>query len=133
MERALFELHKPKPSGKSFIRDVFDAVESALLIVIGDTSVKNIGRQTRELSLRLFEKKFESFPESNDRASRLNDLFYQWVTNAHPFRHGGNLTDINEADLDLALCLGSQGMTFIRIIVSTDHEGEERTGGANAA
>lgn len=117
LEEALDGLGAAAPSGKAFIRGIFETVESAYLVTIQNEKVDRIGPDSldRDLSPLLIAK-WKAYPEVDDRVKRLLDVLKPWIKAAHPFRHGAAVDQVHEAPIDYAIALGSQGITFLRLI-----------------
>lgn len=119
LDEALANLGPAKQSGKALIRGVFEAVESAFLVVIGQPSVNRLNGQAIEKHLKpILMARYAGYGEAEDKVNRAMDTFKAWVTSAHPFRHGAPLDQIHEAPLDLAVMTATQGMGFLRYLVA---------------
>lgn len=108
-----------KQSGKALIRGVFEAVESAFLVVTAQPSGGILNAMALERHLKpLLLERYSSCGDAGDMVERLLDHFKAWVKSAHPFRHGTPLEQIHEAPLDLAIMSATQGMGYLRLLAS---------------
>jgi hypothetical protein len=119
LEQALESMSGATPSGKSLIRGVFEAVESAFLARIQSANANRLNDQSINSHLRpILEARYANVPDSDDKINRVLELLMSWVRTAHPFRHGVPFDQIHEAPLDYAILLADQGMAFLRHIVA---------------
>jgi hypothetical protein len=121
LEQAVNAMNGPSPSGKTLIRGVFEAVESAFLVRIqpAPTNVNILNEPNVVKYLRpILETRYAGVPEASDKLDRVLEIHKSWVRAAHPFRHGVPFDQIHEAPLDYAVLLADQGMAFLRYIVA---------------
>lgn len=119
LEEALARLNPPNQSGKALIRGVFEAAESAFLVVIAEGAVNRLNDQAVDRFLKpILLARHAAHPDAEDKVDRALAVFKGWVRAAHPFRHGAPLDQIHEAPIDMAVMLASLGMDFIRYIVA---------------
>ncbi|TPM52823.1 hypothetical protein FJ951_05405 [Mesorhizobium sp. B2-2-3] len=120
LDEALGHLDPANQSGKALIRGVFEAVESAFLVVINQPTVNRLNAQSIDAHLKpILMARHASYAEAQDKVDRAMEMFKAWVHSAHPFRHGAALAQIHEAPIDLAIMSATQGMGFLRYIVAT--------------
>lgn len=120
LHEAMSNLGTAKQSGKGLIRGVFEAVESAFLVVIAHPSVDRLNATAIDKHLKpLLMAGYPGYAEANDMVERLLEHFKAWVKSAHPFRHGAPLEQIHEAPLDLAILSATQGMGYLRYLAGT--------------
>lgn len=119
LEQALEIMSGANPSGKSLIRGVFEAVESAFLVRIQPANANRLNDQSINNHLRpILVTRYANAPDANDKIDRVLELLKAWVRTAHPFRHGVPFDQIHEAPFDYAILLADQGMAFLRHIVA---------------
>ncbi|RWP62573.1 hypothetical protein [Mesorhizobium sp.] len=119
LEEALGRLNPPNQSGKALIRGVFEAAESAFLVVIGEEAANRLNDQSVDRFLKpMLLARHAAHPDAEDKVDRALAVFKGWVRAAHPFRHGAPLDQIHEAPIDMAVMLASMGMDFIRYMVA---------------
>ncbi|MER9524135.1 hypothetical protein NKI96_11170 [Mesorhizobium sp. M0292] len=117
LDDALSNLGPVKQNGKALIRGVFEAVESAFLVVINQSSVQQMNAQAIDSHLRpILIARYTGYSDASDTVDRLLAAFKAWVKSAHPFRHGAPLDQVHEAPLDVALLSATQGMGFLRYL-----------------
>ncbi|RWP72795.1 hypothetical protein [Mesorhizobium sp.] len=120
LDEALSHLDPGRQSGKALIRGVFEAIESAFLVVVNQPSVNRLNAQTIDAHLKpILMARHASYGEAKDKVDRAMELFKAWVHSAHPFRHGAPLDQIHEAPIDLAIMSATQGIGLLRYIVAT--------------
>jgi hypothetical protein len=119
LDEALANLGPTRQSGKALIRGVFEAVESAFLVVINQPKVNRLNGQAIDTYLKpILMARYANYGDAEDKVNRAMEVFKAWVTSAHPFRHGAPLDQIHEAPLDLAVMTATQGMGFLRYLVA---------------
>ena len=119
LEQTLSEFSGPSPSGKLLIKGVFEAVESAFLVVINDPKANRLNSLAIDQHFKpILEVRYSTVPEKADKIERIIKLIKSWVDTAHPFRHGAPLDQIHEAPLDYAVFIADQGMAMLRLIVT---------------
>lgn len=119
LHEATAHLGATRQSGKGLIRGVFEAVESAFLVVIGDPKVNRLNGDMMDKHLKpLLMARYASHGDAEDLAGRFMDHFKAWVKSAHPFRHGTTSEQIHEAPLDLAIMSATQGIGYLRFLAS---------------
>ena len=117
LEHGLNYLGAAQQSGKRLVREVFEAVETAFLVVVPDGQFNRLNAQAITEALKpILMQKYANEPEAENRVDRLLSNFEAWVHSAHPFRHGANIEDVHECPLDMAILLATQGMTFLRYL-----------------
>lgn len=123
LEKGLGNLGSKKQSGKALIRGVFEATESAFLTIINCDKVNRLNGQAIDKHLRpMLLDKYKDIPEGEDKVARVLKSFKEWVSTAHPYRHGAAFDEIHEAPLDEAILTASIGMSFIRYLVANDND-----------
>lgn len=121
LEDALSALGPASQSGKALIRNVFEAVESAFLVIISQANVNRINKQSIDAHLKPnLLNHYDGVPEREDKVDRMLAILKAWVNSAHPYRHGVNFEDIHEAPLDEAILSATVGMGFLRFLVQMD-------------
>lgn len=119
LHEAMTHLGAARQSGKGLIRGVFEAVESAFLVVISDPKVNRLNGDVMDKHLKpLLMIRYANHGDAEDLADRFMDHFKAWVKSAHPFRHGTPLEQIHEAPLDLAIMSATQGIGYLRFLAS---------------
>lgn len=117
LEDALGNLSPTRQSGKGLIRGVFEAVESAFLVVI-EKKANRINGQSIEQHLKpLLNERYSGIPEAGDKIDRMLRTLKEWVNSAHPYRHGAPFEEVHEAPLDEAILSATIGMGFLRYFV----------------
>ncbi|TIN06702.1 hypothetical protein [Mesorhizobium sp.] len=120
LDEALSHLDPGRQSGKALIRGVFEAVESAFLVVVNQPNVNRLNAQSIDAHLKpILMARHATYGEAKDKVDRAMEMFKAWVHSAHPFRHGAPLDQIHEAPIDLAIMSATQGMGFLRYFVAT--------------
>ncbi|MER8833720.1 hypothetical protein [Mesorhizobium sp. M0909] len=119
LDDALSYLDPGRQSEKALIRGVFEAVESAFLVVVNQPKVNRLNAQSIDAHLKpILRARHATYGEAEDKVDRAMETFKAWVHSAHPFRHGAPLDQIHEAPIDLAVMSASQGMGFLRYLVA---------------
>ncbi|QGU20660.1 hypothetical protein MCHK_08960 [Mesorhizobium huakuii 7653R] len=117
LDEALSNLGTVTQNGKALIRGVFEAVESAFLVVVNQPSVHQMNTQAIDSHLKpILLARYVGHPDSSDMVERLLTAFKAWVKSAHPFRHGAPFDQVHEAPLDVALLSATQGMGYLRYL-----------------
>ncbi|MGO4199080.1 hypothetical protein AB4Z13_27345 [Rhizobium sp. YAF28] len=117
LTEALKSLAASAQSGKGLIRGVFEAAESAFLVVCGPNAGNRLNAQAAEKHLKpILLARYTQVPDAIDKVDRMLVVFNSWVKDAHPYRHGAPFEQIHEAPLDLAVLSASTGMGFIRFL-----------------
>jgi hypothetical protein len=123
LESGLKALGATSQSGKGLIRGVFEAVESAFLVVIGPENANRLNAQAIDRHLRpLLIKRYSGFPAADEKVARTLGTLSAWVNEAHPYRHGAPFDQIHEAPLEIAISSASIGMAFLRLLAGLDRE-----------
>ncbi|MER9682780.1 hypothetical protein NKJ23_26255 [Mesorhizobium sp. M0184] len=119
LDEALSHLGPGRQSGKALIRGIFEAVESAFLVVVNQPNVNRLNAQSIDAHLKpILMARHSNYGEAKDKVDRAMEMFKAWVHSAHPFRHGAPLDQIHEAPIDLAVMSATQGMGFMRYLVA---------------
>lgn len=118
LEAGLTGLATTNPSGKTLIRGVFEAAESAFLVIVGDAKLDRISDKGIDdhLKPRVLAA-YADVPNANDKVERTLETLKKWVRSAHPYRHGAPFDQVHEAPLEEAILSASIGMSFIRYMV----------------
>jgi hypothetical protein len=119
LEESLKQFSGPNRSGKILIRGVFEAVESAFLVVVNNQKLNRLSDQSIDADLKKhLLKRYAKVPEADDKVLRTLENIKSWVKAAHPFRHGAPLDQVHEAPEDYAVFLADQGMAILRLIIA---------------
>jgi hypothetical protein len=119
LQEGLSALGAAQQSGKALIRGVFEAVESAFLVVVGQPTVDRLNAAALDKYLKpILLQRYASYGEAEDKVDRLLEHVKAWVKSAHPYRHGAALEQIHEAPLDLAIMSAAQGIGYLRFLSS---------------
>lgn len=114
-EAGLKALSVAQPSGKAIIRSVFEAAESAFLVIAGEPGLDRINDNAIDRHLRpKMLAAYAGVPNADDKVVRTLETLKRWVKSAHPYRHGAPFDQVHEAPLDEAILSASIGMGFIR-------------------
>lgn len=115
LEDGLKGLAAVNPSGKTLIRGVFEAAESAFLVIAAEAGLDRITDSAvdRHLKPKLLAA-YAGVPNADDKVDRTLETLKRWVKSAHPYRHGAPFDQIHEAPLEEAILSASIGMGFIR-------------------
>lgn len=117
LQKGLKALAPERQSGKGLIQGVFEAVESTFLVIIGPGNSNRLNKQTAEKHLRpILLHRYKDVPEVNDKVTRMLEVFYAYVNDAHPYRHGAPLDQEHEAPLEMAILSATNGMGYIRFL-----------------
>lgn len=121
LETGLEALGATSQSGKGLIRGVFEAVESAFLVVIGPENANRLNASAIEKHLKpILIQRYSEFPASEEKVTRMLGTLSAWVHEAHPYRHGAPFDKVHEAPLDLAISSASTGIAFLRLLAGLD-------------
>ncbi|RWA73656.1 hypothetical protein [Mesorhizobium sp.] len=119
LSQALGSLGPVNQSGKALIRGVFEAVESAFLVVINQPNVQQLNAQAMDNHLKpILLARYTGQSNADDMVDRLLNSFKAWVKSAHPFRHGTPSDQIHEAPIEVAILSATQGMGFLRLLAT---------------
>jgi hypothetical protein len=117
LQKGLKALAPERQSGKGLIQGVFEAVESTFLVIIGPSNSNRLNKQAAEKHLRpILLHRYKDVPEVNDKVTRMLEVFYAYVNDAHPYRHGAPLDQEHEAPLEMAILSATNGMGYIRFL-----------------
>lgn len=118
LEDGLRNLTVQRQSGKGLIRGVFEALESAFLVVINEPSKDRISSDLIDRKLKpIIVNRYFNWQDSDEIVNRVLETLKSWVKAVHYYRHGTPLEQIHEPPINLAISLASQGMAHIRFII----------------
>lgn len=118
LEQGIGALGVGQQSGKTLIRGVFEAVESAFLTVIAQPKVDRIGNDPIDRYLKpILLDRYQGWADAPEITERTLAVLKAWIKIGHYYRHGSPLEQIHEPPLDLAIGVASEGMSILRYLV----------------
>jgi hypothetical protein len=126
LRQSFEELEKLPMNGKTAARDVFEAAESMVKMMLGKGASLDAALVNRELK-PICDRLFTTDAQVKSTAGRLVSGFANWVDALHPYRHGHDRDAPLVLPDDLAVLAVSQGASFIRWLVDLDRKNQPAT------
>lgn len=120
-EEAHRAIEEMPPNGKMGVRHTFEAAEILFKLLCGTTKVQVLGTDEVRGHLEpIVQRVYGGTPTLGSAAARFTTSFKDWVSAAHPFRHGQMTEMPLTVPLDLAVAMMASGASFIRWLAEID-------------
>ncbi|MBN8803772.1 MAG: hypothetical protein BGO58_11690 [Sphingopyxis sp. 65-8] len=116
-EAAQKALDSAPPRTREAIRQTFEAAETVFKLMFSGVSVLGTNEVTKKLRPQL---EATLAGTEKDAAFRLVESFADWVTSAHPFRHGQGVETPDDPSISTAVLSVSLGASYIRWLADLD-------------